>query len=287
MLSDEDLISDLQKFASEYGKTPTRREMNQDGPHSERPYIERFGSWNETLDEAGLEINQASHDRDEPISREELLFELQRLTDELGRPPTGPEMHDFGAFSHSIYQRKFDTWNNALREAGLDLHDNKGTPDGELISEIQSLVDELGRVPAAQDMNNKGKYMHSTYQSRFGSWSDAVREAGYEPVWGQSGFPAGEEHPGWKGGHKRYYGPSWSSARRKARERDGYTCQRCGMTDEEHLDEYGHKLHVHHIKPFRTFDDHEDANDLGNLITVCLDCHNRLEGLPLDFQTPD
>ena len=31
------------------------------------------------------------------------------------------------------------------------------------------------------------------------------------------------------------------------RKRDNYTCQNCGMTEEEHLIVHGQKLHIHHI----------------------------------------
>jgi uncharacterized protein YjcR len=95
---------------------------------------------------------------------------------------------------------------------------------------------------------------------------------------------SGEDNPMWKGGASDYYGPSWQSARRKVRERGEYTCQRCGMTDAEHTAKYGQALHVHHIEPFRTFDDHSKANRLENLITLCRDCHDELEGLPIDFR---
>lgn len=96
----------------------------------------------------------------------------------------------------------------------------------------------------------------------------------------------GEDNPMWKGGKDDYYGPSWPSARRNARDRDDYSCQRCGMTDAEHTEKYGQALHVHHIEPFRTFDDHSEANRLGNLVTLCRECHDQLEGLPIDFRLP-
>lgn len=282
-LSSEELISDLKEFTANLGKTPTRREMNQMGPHSPRPYSDRYGSWNESLREAGLDPNHAAHRRDSPISEEELLDELERLTEVLGHPPTGPEMQSVGKFSSSIYQRKFETWNEALRTAGLELHDNKGTPDTKLLGEIHRLVDELGRVPSATEMRNMGDYTHATYQSRFGSWSEAVREAGYEPVWGQSGFPSGKDHPGWRGGHKRYYGPSWNKQRKQRLEKDNKRCQNCGMENLEHINEFGYSLHVHHIVPFRKFgvENHREANRLDNLITLCHDCHIVYEGTGL------
>ncbi len=75
------------------------------------------------------------------------------------------------------------------------------------------------------------------------------------------------------------YGPNWSAQRRRALERDGYRCQRCGAP---HTPE--RPLHVHHIRPFRTFgyipgvnDAYREANRLDNLITLCSRCHRLAE----------
>lgn len=73
----------------------------------------------------------------------------------------------------------------------------------------------------------------------------------------------------WKGGYDPYYGPNWREQRRKARDRDNYECQNCGITEEE----LGQEMDVHHITPFREFDDYEEANKLENLICYCQDCH--------------
>lgn len=72
--------------------------------------------------------------------------------------------------------------------------------------------------------------------------------------------------------HKKYYGEDWRKQRRIARERDNYTCQKCGI----HEDDYGMEMSVHHIIPFVIFDSSEDANKLDNLKCLCEPCH-RLE----------
>jgi len=82
----------------------------------------------------------------------------------------------------------------------------------------------------------------------------------------------GEDAPNWKGG-SLYYGEGWRDARRRALDRDDYECQDCGLTRDEHYGEFGYDLEVHHIEPFRTFDDATDANQLTNLITLCTTCH--------------
>jgi DEAD/DEAH box helicase domain-containing protein len=77
------------------------------------------------------------------------------------------------------------------------------------------------------------------------------------------------------------YGPNWSVQRRKALERDSYACRHCGA----HADAAGAAgLHVHHLRPFRTFgyvpgqnDAYRRANRLENLVTLCASCHRRAE----------
>ena len=98
----------------------------------------------------------------------------------------------------------------------------------------------------------------------------------------QSIHCAGENAPNWKGGYDPYYGASWREARRQARKRDNHTCQYpgCDVTRED----LGKALNVHHIIPFREFgvENHEEANDLSNLICLCNVHHTYVEhnGLP-------
>ncbi len=67
------------------------------------------------------------------------------------------------------------------------------------------------------------------------------------------------------------YGPNWQAMRARARERDGFRCQNCGVKeqDAEH--------HVHHKVPFKKFADYRQANQLSNLITLCASCHMKVE----------
>lgn len=74
------------------------------------------------------------------------------------------------------------------------------------------------------------------------------------------------------------YGPYWRIARTRARARDNFTCQRCGITEEE----FGQELSVHHIRPFRDSYDHR----LSNLVTLCVSCHGHCEWHPEDCPEP-
>jgi len=73
-------------------------------------------------------------------------------------------------------------------------------------------------------------------------------------------------------GRKKYYGANWLSQRKRARMRDGFICQRCGITEKK----YGQELSVHHKIPFVYFENYLEANKLENLISVCEPCHRKI-----------
>jgi len=94
---------------------------------------------------------------------------------------------------------------------------------------------------------------------------------------GHSENMRGEGNPKWSGGTVNYYGPNWGEQREKARQRDDYTCQRCGIQKPEN----GSEITVHHKTPIREFDDYEQANRLENLISLCRSCHGKVELWPV------
>ena len=88
----------------------------------------------------------------------------------------------------------------------------------------------------------------------------------------------GSNNPAYRGKSKlskkgKYYGRNWKQRREEALLRDGGICRICHMKPDEI---WG--LHVHHIKPAKDFNFNWDiANEIGNLITVCYQCHVVIE----------
>lgn len=80
-----------------------------------------------------------------------------------------------------------------------------------------------------------------------------------------------ENHHQWRGGYKYkngeevYHRDRWGSIRAAIRKRDGNKCTKCG--------DPGPRLHVHHKRPLRFFDNPDDANKPDNLTTLCKICH--------------
>ncbi len=67
------------------------------------------------------------------------------------------------------------------------------------------------------------------------------------------------------------YGQNWQAIRKAILERDRYTCQACGAQPEIE------PLHVHHKIPFKAFNTTILANEPGNLVTLCQNCHHLTE----------
>jgi 5-methylcytosine-specific restriction endonuclease McrA len=83
-----------------------------------------------------------------------------------------------------------------------------------------------------------------------------------------------EQHPQFIGRPVHHRGPNWHAQKRKARQRDNWTCQRCGERGND----------VHHIRPFRLFTDYREANQLENLQTLCRPCHRKADA---EFQAAE
>ena len=67
------------------------------------------------------------------------------------------------------------------------------------------------------------------------------------------------------------YGAVWPGLRQKILARDGFTCRGCGARPESS------QLHVHHLQPFKSFQDPVMANAASNLVTLCHTCHQQAE----------
>jgi len=81
----------------------------------------------------------------------------------------------------------------------------------------------------------------------------------------------GRNNPNWRGDISCLpYDPCFNNdLKRKIKERDGYRCQVCGVTEEESLARGHGYLVVHHL------DGNKQNSDPQNLITLCNSCHTR------------
>lgn len=71
---------------------------------------------------------------------------------------------------------------------------------------------------------------------------------------------------------KARYGPMWEEVRIRVYQRDGFRCRACGRTKPEVK-----SLHCHHIILLKV----SKSNDTRNLITLCPECHKKIESFAI------
>src|SRR5579884_758963 len=87
--TDEQILEQLRASAERLGRSPTMKEFAADGEAQVHPQtvIEHFGSWNAAKRAAGLMPRRFA-------TRAELVEQLRRLGDELGRAPTAQDIRE-------------------------------------------------------------------------------------------------------------------------------------------------------------------------------------------------
>lgn len=142
-LTDAALLEELESLGERLGRTPTQAAMDGQGAYDPIVYIERFGSWEVAVERAGFDPEDLNRHRYASITDESLAKKLRQLVN------------------------------------------NSETKDGrfraDLLAELRRLANDLGETPTIAQMEQYGEYSSSPYIKHFGSWNEAVAEAGLEP----------------------------------------------------------------------------------------------------------
>lgn len=110
-ISDDDLLSDLRRVASEQSEQQVKqRTYKEYGKYGVTTVIRRFGSWNAAVDAAGLETTVERN-----IPSDKLFSALYDLWVSLGRQPSYSEVQSPACPFHvTTYERRFGSWRQAL-----------------------------------------------------------------------------------------------------------------------------------------------------------------------------
>jgi 5-methylcytosine-specific restriction endonuclease McrA len=320
----EDLIEDIIRVYQKIGSVPSENKYREHGNYSVSAVRREFGKYTAGREAADLPERDLRGGQNK-IEREDLIDELQRLGNEVGGTPTREDMQEKGKYAEQPYRTEFGDWSTALLEAGYD-YDELNRPGSDVADRVTIECTTCGaeQERLRSQLKNQRNVFCSTdclheWRSTEFTGDDhpltdyvevecdacgetkreipsvaAVREYNFCDYdcfgdWASENR-SGEDAPAWEGGGHHYRGPNWESQKRKALERDGYECCRCDCTEEDHFQQYGRQLSVHHIKPVREFyadipdgdwPDFEVMNALDNLVTLCQSCHKTIESLPL------
>lgn len=250
----QDLVADLHRVAEKIGRTPPIEEYKEHGDYSSKTFKRRFGNWSQVLARCGFEPTEHSqHWADNEPAQVGTQYGTVTVKCDYCSSPVERTPYALRQ-SERIYCDSQCQGAHMAEQSGPDTNAWEG---GKVEYECEQCGETAEVVPARAE------------EARFCSYECVGKH--HQQV------RSGEDSPRWRGGYKPYYGPNWREQRRRARERDDYECQICGMTEAEHKDEWNCTLPVHHIKRFGSFDSYEQANQLPNLITLCRPHHSAVE----------
>lgn len=139
-LTDEELLSDVNKVAKQIGKdSVTLEQYNERGRVHSTTLTRRFGSWFKVLSLAGLEKTRSSIN----IPEEYLFQNLEEIWSKLGRQPSYSDIQKpLSKYSAGTYEKRFGGWRKAL-ERFVDFINHEGQlstgePIKPIINKLQS-----------------------------------------------------------------------------------------------------------------------------------------------------
>lgn len=207
-VTQEEYLEDVERVADGLGDMPTISQYNEVGEFSDSLAYNLFSNWAEVRERLGYgERNRKKY------SDGELLNGVAALAEEIGRPPTKKQAGEELPYATGTWTRRFNDWKTVLRKVeergGFNSLPTK-TPDGyecptcrrrvgapeelaghvnyhgetpnndKLIGILQEVADELGHTPTIPEFKELSEYTANLLTNRFGSYNQAVDEAGLE-----------------------------------------------------------------------------------------------------------
>ena len=113
----------------------------------------------------------------------ELLSDLGIVAKKLGKNTvTKRECLKHGSFGQQTLSKRFGSWEDALKKAGLSADRLAHITTEELITDIQNVAKKLGkRSLTLDDYKKSGAYSEQPIRKHFGTWLRALEKAGLVP----------------------------------------------------------------------------------------------------------
>jgi hypothetical protein len=174
--SDEQILEALRSSAKRLGRSPTMKEFAADPGAEMHPQtvIEHFGTWNAAKRAAGLMPRRFA-------TREELVAQLRKLGEDVGRTPTVEDIRSRRGTmpSASLYWHTFGSLTTALREAGFDVAVGEERLE-RAIGQGAELARRIGRLPKFGDWQAARRadpalltewQVYGLFDARRGAWA--------------------------------------------------------------------------------------------------------------------
>jgi hypothetical protein len=233
----------------------------------------RFGGWKEALTRAGLADRHSGATggvgkKRRVFTDDELVAELCDVSRKLdGKPVTKKLFDEYASMNAMTLIRRFGSWSNALRKAGLTISNlGRRYSDDDYFENLLAVWTHHGRQPKYREMDSPPSSIPSgAYEAKWGKWTEALLAflkrvnsdiRPDEPAKLESAIAAPVEYlPSRKLGGNARTPRSKDEDRHEIKlglryevlKRDRFRCVLCGASPATHL---GCVLHVDHLLPF-------------------------------------
>ena len=111
-IAENELIEDIKRVAQQCSIEPlTASQYNQLGKFNSATYTKKYGSWNNALSKAGLQITAYK----QKLTEEELFNNMALVWANIGRQPKQKDFHPpMSTISCDVYVRRYGSWRSAL-----------------------------------------------------------------------------------------------------------------------------------------------------------------------------
>lgn len=144
-IPEKEMIDDLNRVAKELGKsTVTQNDYNIHGNFNCSTISRRFGTWNKALKASQLSFSNKIN-----ISDEDLYENILNLWQYLGFQPKRRDLESsISKFSQSPYNRRFNSWTNALQAFVNYANNEELKLSNSLENNINNKIKNTGRDPS-------------------------------------------------------------------------------------------------------------------------------------------
>lgn len=220
------------------------------------------------------------HTQGVEVSLEELLSDLKRIAAKSGRSTvTSREYESAGRYSPDTVQRRFGSWNEALKQAGFDISNEFNINKDRLFENLERLWISLGRQPTRRELIKRSEFSIGPYMRAFGSWRKALQAFVEWANTDEASFNSEIQEVEENGQDEKKFGAVETEFKHKTKRniserlkvqvlmRDGNKCKLCDITVT------GENIHFDHIKPWSK----GGETVLENLQVLCA-THNLAKG---------
>jgi len=199
-----------------------------------------------------------------PVSNDEIIADIRRAAELAGTTILSQKLYlELGKYDPTTASRRFGSWNQAVKVAGLNVANEFNYSDERLFENLMLLWEHYGRQPRRAELAKPpSQISQSAYNRRFRTWMSALEEfVAYANS--QEMLPPS---PSAEATAPRTSRDPSLRLRFRVLKRDNFSCRACGTSPAL---KPGLSLHVDHVSPWsRGGETIED-----NLQTLCESCN--------------